>query len=261
MRICTHALIGNKKLITVVGLRGGRPTTFEFCTKCTYCCCLVAKSHRWLRWLLKSHGLQPTSLLCPWDCSGKNTWAGCHAHSREKIPFSRGSSQSRTPKPGNGYFPTCAIREADVLCWAVFSRSVLYNPLQSHGQQPARLLCPWGSPGKNTGVGCHALHQRIFPAQGLTPGLPHCRQILYCLSPLGSPRILEWVACPFCRDLPNPGIAPGSPALQMDSLPAELPEKTREADIYIQILIFQVLLMWKLAMGKLLNLSMFQLPH
>ena len=46
----------------------------------------------------------------------------------------------------------------------------------------ARLLCPWDSPGKNTGVGCHALLQGIFPTQGLNPGLPHCRQILYCLS-------------------------------------------------------------------------------
>ena len=30
------------------------------------------------------------------------------------------------------------------------------------------------SPGKNTGVGCHALLQGIFPTQGLIPGLPHC---------------------------------------------------------------------------------------
>ena len=29
---------------------------------------------------------------------------------------------------------------------------------------PARLLCPWDSPGKNTGVGCHFLFQGIFPA-------------------------------------------------------------------------------------------------
>ena len=35
-------------------------------------------------------------------------------------------------------------------------------------------------------------------------------------------RILEWVAFPFSRDLPNPGIKPRSPALQVDSLPAEL---------------------------------------
>ena len=48
-----------------------------------------------------------------------------------------------------------------------------------------------GCPGKNTRVGCHALLQGIFPTQGLNPGLPHCRQILYCLSHQESPRILE----------------------------------------------------------------------
>ena len=54
--------------------------------------------------------------------------------------------------------------------------------LQPHGLSPARLLCPWYSPGKNTGVDCHTLLQRIFPIQGSNPGLLHCRQILYCLS-------------------------------------------------------------------------------
>ena len=38
----------------------------------------------------------------------------------------------------------------------------LCNP---HGLQPTRLLCPWDSPGKNTGVGCHSLLQEIFPSQ------------------------------------------------------------------------------------------------
>ena len=37
------------------------------------------------------------------------------------------------------------------------------------------------SPGKNPGVGCHALLQGIFPTQGLNLGLPHCRQVLYHL--------------------------------------------------------------------------------
>ena len=44
------------------------------------------------------------------------------------------------------------------------------------------------SPGKNTGVDCHALLQGIFPTQGSNPGLPLCRQILYCLSHQGSQR-------------------------------------------------------------------------
>ena len=55
------------------------------------------------------------------------------------------------------------------------------------------------SPYKNTGVGCQVLLQGIFPSQGLNPGLPHCRQILYHLSHQGSPWILEWVAYPFSR--------------------------------------------------------------
>ena len=60
---------------------------------------------------------------------------------------------------------------------------VMSDSLRPHGQQPTRLIRPWGFPGKNTGVGCHFL-QEIFPTQGLNPGLPHCRQTLYYLSHL-----------------------------------------------------------------------------
>ena len=41
------------------------------------------------------------------------------------------------------------------------------DSLRPHGLYPARLLCPWDFPGKNTGVGCHALLQRILLTQGL----------------------------------------------------------------------------------------------
>ena len=61
--------------------------------------------------------------------------------------------------------------------------------LRPHGLQPARLLCPQDSPGKNTGVGCHFLLQGIFPAQELNLGLLHCRQILYQLIQKGSPMV------------------------------------------------------------------------
>ena len=47
------------------------------------------------------------------------------------------------------------------------------NSLQPHGLCPTRLLCPWDSPGKNTGVGCHFLLQGIFQTQGLNPCLLH----------------------------------------------------------------------------------------
>ena len=46
-------------------------------------------------------------------------------------------------------------------------------------------------PGKNPGVGCHALLQGTLPTQQSNPGLPHCRQILYCLSHQGIPMLLS----------------------------------------------------------------------
>ena len=54
------------------------------------------------------------------------------------------------------------------------------NSLQHCGLQPTRLLCPWDSPSKNPGVGCHALLQGIILTQGLNLCLLYCRQILYC---------------------------------------------------------------------------------
>ena len=53
--------------------------------------------------------------------------------------------------------------------------------------KPARLPCPWDSPGKNTEVGYYAFLPGIFLTQGLNPGLLNCKQILYCLSHQGSP--------------------------------------------------------------------------
>ena len=47
-------------------------------------------------------------------------------------------------------------------------------------------LCPWDSPGKNTGVGCRSRLQGIFPTPESNPGLLHCRKILYRLSRQGS---------------------------------------------------------------------------
>ena len=69
-----------------------------------------------------------------------------------------------------------------------------------------------------------SLLQGIFTTQGSNPGLPHCRRILYHLSHQGSPRILEW-EYPLPGYLPDPGIKPGSPALQADSLLSEPPGK------------------------------------
>ena len=82
----------------------------------------------------------------------------------------------------------------------MLSHTVLFTSLWPHELLPARLLCPWDSPGETTRVGCHAFFQGIFPTQGSNLGLPHCRQILYWLSRQASSRIVEWVAYPFSRE-------------------------------------------------------------
>ena len=69
---------------------------------------------------------------------------------------------------------------------------VVSDSLRPHG-----LYSPWNSLGQNTAVGNCSLLQGIFLTQGLNPGLPHCRWILYQLSNKGRPRTLEWVAYPF----------------------------------------------------------------
>ena len=54
---------------------------------------------------------------------------------------------------------------------------VVYDSVWPHELYPLGLLCAWGSPGKNTGVDCHALLQGIFPTQGSNPRilcLLHC---------------------------------------------------------------------------------------
>ena len=83
--------------------------------------------------------------------------SACNAGDSGSIP-----GLGRSPREGTGY---------------PLQYSFLENSMDS----------PWDFPGKNTGVGSHSLLQGIFPTQGLNPGLPHCRQILYQLSYQGSP--------------------------------------------------------------------------
>ena len=68
----------------------------------------------------------------------------------------------------------------------LFSRQVISDSLWSRGLSPARLLCPWNFPGKNTGVGCHFLLQGIFPTQRLNPHILHWQADSLPLSHQGS---------------------------------------------------------------------------
>ena len=87
----------------------------------------------------------------------------------------------------NDFVESC-ICCIECVCVCV-SYSVMSDSLLPHGLWPARLLCPWNVPGKNTGMGCHFLLQGIFLTQGLNLCLLlSCigRWILYHWCHLGS---------------------------------------------------------------------------
>ena len=89
----------------------------------------------------------------------------------------------------------CGIYMCVCVCVCV-SCSVISNSFRLHGLEPTGFLCPWDSPGKNTGVGSHGFFlQVIFPIQRSNPRLLHCRQILYSLSHLGNPCLYTFAFC------------------------------------------------------------------
>ena len=149
---------------------------------------------------------QPTRLPHPWDSPGKNTGVGCHfllqcmkvkskvkslSHVRllatpwtaahqapPSMGFSRLEYWSGVPLPSPSgvchKFHMAALKGKVTVAQSCLTLS---DPMDS----------PWNSPGQNTGEGDLSLLQGILPTQGLNPGLPHCRWILYQLSHQGSP--------------------------------------------------------------------------
>ena len=114
-----------------------------------------------------SCGLQqkPLNLLFPYT----NNW---FLHSFDRGSWWVGGGGAWMP-------PCCAVLCLVTQLWLTLCDLMNCSPPSSsvHGD----------SPGKNTGVGRHALLQGIFPIQGLNPPLLHCRQTLYCPSHQRSP--------------------------------------------------------------------------
>ena len=76
-----------------------------------------------------------------------------------------------------------------------------------------------------------------------------CDPMDYTVHGILQARILEWLAFPFSRDLPNPGIEPRSPTLQADSLPAEPQGKTKNPEVDSLSLLQQIFLTQELNLG------------
>ena len=143
-------------------------------------------SHSVISDFLWPFGLYPTRFFCPWDSPGKTTGVGCHALFQGIFPTQGSNLQLLCPLHCRQSLYVLShegtLTQREWKCESLSRVQLLATPWAVALQD-----CPWDSPGKNTWVGCHALLQGIFPAQGSNPSLLHCRQILYHLSHQGSP--------------------------------------------------------------------------
>ena len=99
------------------------------------------------------------------------------------------------------YYPFCCC------CCCCCVASVVSNSVRPHRRQPTRLLCPWDSPGKNTGMGCHFLLQcmkvKSESESELTQSCPTPSDLMDCCLPGSSVHgifqagVLEWGAIAF----------------------------------------------------------------
>ena len=113
----------------------------------------------------------------------------------------------KSPALAAGFFTTVPPRKTSLThcccfccCWVV---SVVSDSVRPHRWQPTRLPCPWDSPGKNTGVGCHFLLQCMKSESEVAQSCPTPSDPMDCSLPGSSihgifqARVLEWGAIAF----------------------------------------------------------------
>ena len=119
-------------------------------------------------------------------------------------PFSREPSRPRNPTR-----VSCIVGRFfyQLSCYQV--ASVVSDSVRPHGLQPTRLLHPWDSPGKNTGVGCHSLLQcmQVESESEVARSCPTLSDPMDCSLPGSSihgifqATVLEWGAIAFSHQL------------------------------------------------------------
>ena len=137
---------------------------------------LLTLQETWVRFLVWVRKIpwrkewQPTPVFLPGEFYGQRSLVGYSSRGHKKVRHDWATNiltfTDTTPPTLHLYSVTLGVCLSCVLSCSVVSVS-----LQPHGLQPARLLCLWDPPGKNTGVGCYALLQPVFPTQGSNPRL------------------------------------------------------------------------------------------
>ena len=95
--------------------------------------------------------------------------------------------QPRCPSTGDWIKKLCCIYTIECCCCCCLVAKSGPTLSWPHGPWPTRLLCPWDSAGKNTGVGCHFLLQEMLLTQRSDPRLLHRQASSLPLSHQGNP--------------------------------------------------------------------------
>ena len=128
-------------------------------------------------------------------------------HASPSMEFSRQEYWSGLPFPSPEDLPDPGIKPGSHIIGRhklPHYRQTLYC-LSHQGKQPTRLPCPWDSPGKNTGVGCHFLLQckKVKSESEAAQSCPTLSDPMNCSLPGSSiygifqARVLEWGAIAF----------------------------------------------------------------
>ena len=144
-----------------------------------------------------------------------------------------------------------------LLLLLLLSVSVVSDSVRPHRQQPTRLRCPWDSPGKNTGVGCHFLLQcmKVKSESEFAQSCPTLCDLMDC-SPPGSSvhgifqaRVLEWVAIAFSESRSSLGIpAPcyclaTSKSILVNARMGK--NQNSKSDVWFLLNVFHTIVKWK----------------
>ena len=165
-------------------------------------------------WRTAVHGVAKETWLSDW---AELNWASQMELEVKNLPASEGDVRvagsipwSRKCKSTPVFLPDPLDRRACCCCCCCCCccvTSVVSDSVWPHRRQLNRLLYPWDSPGKNTGVGCHFLLQcmKVKSESEVAQSCPTLSNPMNCSLPGSSvhgilqARVLKWGAFAFSR--------------------------------------------------------------
>ena len=142
--------------------------------------------------------------ICPLELGeGPGVWMKA-VYCNQRNGATKASCPGAPQGPARNQFATGDLAAVCCCCWVT---SVMSDSVRPHRWQPTRLLHPWDSPGKNTGVGCHFLLQcmKVKSESEVSQSCLTLSDSMDCSLPGSSvhgifqARVLEWGAIAFSR--------------------------------------------------------------